>query len=101
MLAFVATSLIRITNSTLQPLHRAFHVGRAWPTSKYEDINDTLYRPSIVPGDGAEQVWGGSSLPKLRHKTATGGVHILLERHYQFILNANVKRSLAKQNLKA
>ena len=44
---------------TLLPLHRAFHVARAWSNSKYEDINEILYRPSIVPGSGAEQVWGG------------------------------------------
>ena len=38
---------------TLLPLHRAFHVACAWPNSKYEDINEILYRPSIVPGGGA------------------------------------------------
>ena len=30
----------------------------------YEDINDILYRPNIIPGGGAEQDWGGSSPPK-------------------------------------
>jgi len=27
-----------------------------WPNSKYEDINEILYHPSIVPGGGTEQV---------------------------------------------
>ena len=40
-------------------LHRAFHVARMWPNSKYEDINEILYRPSIVPGGGSEHYWGG------------------------------------------
>ena len=48
---------------TLLPIHRAFHVARAPPNSKYEDINEILYRPSIVPGGGAEQVWGGAPVP--------------------------------------
>ena len=48
---------------TLLPLHRAFHIAHAWPNSKYEDINEMLYRPSTVPGSGAEQVWGGGSVP--------------------------------------
>ena len=39
---------------TLLPLHRAFHIACVWPNSKYEDINEILYRPSIVPGSGAE-----------------------------------------------
>ena len=55
----------------LLPLHRAFHVARTWPNSKYKDINEILYRPSIVPGGGAEQVWGGYSPPKPPRKTAT------------------------------
>ena len=46
---------------TLLPLHRAFHVAHAWPNSRYEDINEILYRPRIVPGDGAEHVCGGST----------------------------------------
>ena len=46
------------TISTLLPLHHAFHVTHAWPNSKYEDINE-----SIVPGGGAEQVWGGAPAP--------------------------------------
>ena len=45
-----------LTIYTLLPLHRAFHVACAWSNSKYEDINEILYRPSIVPGGGAEQV---------------------------------------------
>ena len=52
---------------TLLPLHRAFHVARAWPNSKYEDINEILYQPSIVPGGGAEQVWEGSAPHKTHH----------------------------------
>ena len=48
-----------LTIYTLLPLHRAFHV--AWPISKYEDINEILNRPSIVPGGGAKQVWEGST----------------------------------------
>ena len=36
------------------------------PNSKYEDINKILYRPSLVSGGGAEQVWGDCC------KTATG-----------------------------
>ena len=48
---------------TLLPLHRAFHEARAWSNSKYEDNNEILYHPSIVPGGGTEQVWGGSSPP--------------------------------------
>ena len=43
-----------LTLYTLLPLHRAFHIARAWPNSKYEDINEILYRPSIVPGGGTE-----------------------------------------------
>ena len=46
---------------TLLPLHCAFHVARAWSNSKYEDIDEILYHPSIVQGSGAEQVWGGST----------------------------------------
>ena len=47
-------------------LHRAFHEACAWPNSKYEDNNEILYHPSIVPGSGTKQVWGGSSLvPRL------------------------------------
>ena len=42
-----------------------FVVVRAWPNSKYEDINETLYRPSIVPGGGAE------APPPPPRKTAT------------------------------
>ena len=45
-----------LTIYTLLPLHRAFHIAHAWPNSKYEDINEILYRASIVPGGGAEQV---------------------------------------------
>ena len=45
-----------LTIYTVLPLHRALHVAHAWPNSKYEDINEILYRPSIVPGGGAEQV---------------------------------------------
>ena len=45
-----------LTIYTLLPLHRAFHVARKWPSSKCEDINEILHRPSIVPGDGAEQL---------------------------------------------
>ena len=41
---------------TLLPLHHAFHIARAWPNSKYEDINEILYHPSTVPGGGAERV---------------------------------------------
>ena len=48
-------------------IHSAFHVAGAWP----EDINKTLYRPSVVPEQGAEQVWGGLQSPSPR-KTATG-----------------------------
>ena len=43
-----------LTLHTLLPLHRAFHIAREWPNSKYEDINEILYR--IVSGGGAEQV---------------------------------------------
>ena len=51
-----------LTINTLLPLHRAFHVQCSMrPNSKYEDTNEILYRPSIVPGGGAEQVWGSSS----------------------------------------
>ena len=50
-----------LTIYTLLPLHRAFHVARTWPNSK---INEILYRPSIVPGGGAEQVCGDYSPPK-------------------------------------
>ena len=60
---------------TLLPLNRAFHVARAWPNSKYKDINEILYRPSIVPGGGAEQVWGGGAIAPC--KTATGPVPFL------------------------
>ena len=52
-----------LTIYTLLPLHRAFHVARVWPNSKYEDINEILYRPSIVTGGGTEQVWGGLQPP--------------------------------------
>ena len=45
-----------LTIYTLEPLHRAFHVARAWPNSKYKDINEILYRQSIVPRGRAEQV---------------------------------------------
>jgi len=62
-----------LTIYTLLPLHRAFPVACTWPTSKYEDINEILYCPSIVPGGGTEQVWGGSNPPKPPHKTATDG----------------------------
>jgi len=48
---------------TLLPLHRAFHVARAWPNSKYEDINEILYRPSTLRMGGTEQFLGGSSNP--------------------------------------
>ena len=48
-----------LTIYTLLPLHRALHVAHVWPNSKYEDINEILYRPSIIPGGVAEQVWGG------------------------------------------
>ena len=51
---------------TIYTLHHAFHVACAWPNSKYEDINEILYRPSIVPGGGVEQVWGGSSPPPIK-----------------------------------
>ena len=71
-----------LTIYTLLPLHRAFHVARAWPNSNYEDINEIFYRPSIVPGGGAEQYLGGLQLPpppppppsplKPPRKTATG-----------------------------
>ena len=36
---------------------------------KYENINEILYRPSIVPGGGAEQVWGAPAPSP--HKTGT------------------------------
>ena len=52
-----------LTIYTYLPLHCAFHIARTWPNSKYEDINEILYRPNVVPGGGAEQVWGGSSPP--------------------------------------
>ena len=56
----------------LLPLHRAFHKALAWPNSKYEDVNKTLDRPSIVPEGGAEQVWEGGELqPPASRKTAT------------------------------
>ena len=48
-----------LTIYTLLPLHRALHVAHVWPNSKYEDINEILYRPSIIPGGVVEQVWGG------------------------------------------
>ena len=64
-----------LTIYTLLPLHCGFHVAHMWPNSKYEDINEILYRLSIVPGSGAEQVWGegvGSLAPPNPHlKTAT------------------------------
>ena len=53
-----------LTIYSLLPLHHAFHVARVWPNSKYEDINEILYRPSTVPGGGAERVWGGLQPPK-------------------------------------
>ena len=58
-----------LTIYTLLPLHRAFQVARAWPNSKYEDMNEILYRPTIVPWGGAEQVWGGGG---------GGGLHCLV-----------------------
>ena len=45
---------------TLLPLS-AFHVAGAWP----DVINITLYRPIVVPEQGAEQVWRGSGPPIL------------------------------------
>ena len=61
-----------LTIYTLLPLHRALHVAHVWPNSKYEDINEILYRPSIIPGGVVEQVWGGfcPSWPP-PHKTTT------------------------------
>ena len=52
-----------LTIYTLLPCHRAFHVAHTWPNSKYEDINEILYCPSIVPGGGTEQVWGAPARP--------------------------------------
>ena len=52
-----------LTLYTLLPLHHAFHVAREWPNSKYEGINEILYR--MVSGGGAEQVCGGRGEWKL------------------------------------
>ena len=43
-----------LTIYTLLPLHRAFHIAHTWPNSKYEEINEILYHPSIVRGGGIE-----------------------------------------------
>ena len=32
-----------------------YHVARAWPNSKYEDINEILYHPSTVPARGGPE----------------------------------------------
>ena len=72
-----------LTIYILLPLHRAFHIVRAWPSSKYEDINEILYRPSIVPGGGAEQVWEGSSplSPPVKPPLAKELAHALLTEY--------------------
>ena len=51
-----------LTAYTLLPLHRAFHVAHAWSNSKYEDINEILYRPSIVPLGWDRASWGAPAL---------------------------------------
>ena len=55
-----------LTIYTLLPLH---HVARAWPNFRCEDINEILYRPSIVPGGGAEQIWRGAGLQPPPHQS--------------------------------
>ena len=47
-----------LTIYTLLPLHCAFHVARMRPNSKYEDISEILYRPSIASGGGTGKFWG-------------------------------------------
>ena len=36
-----------LTIYTLLPLHRAFHVARAWPNSKYEDMDEILWYQGV------------------------------------------------------
>ena len=59
---------------------------------KYENINEILYRPSIVPGGGAEQVWGAPAPSP--HKTGTA--YIIYTGPLFRILGCNITRVFAK-----
>ena len=53
----VGTSFV--TQPSLSVLHTVHWLPHRvlYLENSYEDINEILYRPSIVPGGGAEQVW--------------------------------------------
>ena len=63
-----------LTIYTLLPLHRAFHVARAWPNSKYKDINEICIVKAHYEWVGHSNFWGAPATlhpPQPLCKTAT------------------------------
>ena len=52
--------LDELTIYTLLPLHCAFHAACMWSNSKYKDIDEILYRPSIYQGVGQRMFGEGA-----------------------------------------